>query len=129
MNTINPYILLSIGLFFGLLYALVIIFGVRKTRRARRTIQQEAGIVNLPVFHLDRNEPSERETVRCISLTANKFLSPEQQPVDPSEFDVYIAEGTSPRYPDISPGNLLMFEKGTRTLRYAFVIPSLKGYE
>lgn len=122
------YILLSIGSLFAVLYALVITVGWRKTRRNRRMIQIASGVWRIPVYNLESNEPSIGKTAKCVSLTANQFEDEEGRRIDTDLYDPYIAEGKSPSYPQVKAGNLMLFEKGTRNLKYIFEIPQLKDY-
>lgn len=129
MTAINPYILLSIGLFFALLYALVITLGWAKTRNERRHFQRDAGMSSLPAFLLYKGEPDRQQSVRCVSLTQNKFLDEKGDEIEISAFDAFIAVGKEWRaYPKAKNGNLLLFEKDTLNLKYIFDIPSLKNY-
>lgn len=124
MNIINPYILLIIGIVFALLYTVIIIFGWARTRRARRTIQKSE-VITLPLYSLSRMAPIAGATAECISLTNNRFLDTEGNPIDPTRYDAYIAADTSSSYSAIRPGNLLLFQKGTAILSHAIPVPSL----
>lgn len=128
LPTINPYILLGIGCFFSLLYAGVIIFGWARTRQARRAIQEATDMVRLPLYDIDKEQVIAEQTARCISLTHNQFTDSCETPINISEFEAYIAASESTRYPEIRIGNLLLFNKETGKLMYAFPLPPLENY-
>lgn len=126
--SINPYILLGIGSFFALLYGTVITLGWARTRRARRAIADSTGIEELRLFNLATGYPYANLRTRVISLSANRFTDTDGNILDLANFDAYIAQGSSATYPQIKSGDLLLFDIGTTTLRYAFEIPNLKEY-
>lgn len=128
LSDINPLILLGVGMVFSLLYAAVILFGWARTRRARRAIQAGADIQLLPVYLLDKNEPAPQKRAKCISLATNHFVDSQGYSINLSDYDPYIAGSESPAYPSIRCGNLLLLDKETHRIKYAFPLPSVRHY-
>lgn len=122
-------ILLTIGIAFALTYALVITIGWAKTRHNRRTLQDDEGYLEeYPTLILDSTIPNPPKTVRTFSLAHNTFLDADGSPIDTTDFDPYIAIGTSTDHPHIHPGDLLLIPKETTSSssiisRIAHIIP------
>lgn len=120
---INPYILLGIGLFFGLLYAMAIIFGWAKTRTNRRIIQELLATSEIQLY-----PPVEGcSGIKTISLDANKFVDGNGDAINISDYKTYLASGKIVELPQVKKGDLLLFDKNGKFC-YAFEIPDLKDY-
>lgn len=124
---INPFILLGIGSFFGLLYAGVIIFGWARTRRNRRILQRQEATCILPTWVLDPSMINPPTSVEAVSLSANHFVDSNGQPIDVSNYSPYIALGESDRFPQIHSGNLVFKDRDGRVC-YVFSVVNLANY-
>lgn len=124
---INPYILLSIGSFFALLYACVITFGWRLTGRNRRTLQRDNGICRVPALILDPNIKNPPEYIETVSLSNNSFVDLDGNPINVDSFEASIAIGESSRFPGIKSGDLIL-KDSDRKICYVFSVPDLTDY-
>lgn len=124
--SIDPFILLGIGICFALLYGLVITVGWAITRKCRQIIQDKTGTSLIPIKYFTKE--NSKEFKETISLTGNQFYDKTGRRIGLSEFNAYIAGDTSKEYPEVKPGNLILIEKDTQILKYIFDIPNLKNY-
>lgn len=122
---INSYVLLMIGLVFAFAYAIIIIFGWRKTRYNRRHIQQE-GETFLPTLVLDKSIKNTPAVVRCLSLSLNTFIDNKSNKIDVEKYEAKIAVGQSDKYPGIEDGDLLLLDSDGKIV-YVFTVPNLKN--
>ena len=125
---VPPLMLLLLGSFFALLYGFVITFGWALTRRNRKIYQKEMGIQEIPLYDILKREKIEGKFKKCISLSYNQFLSPNNEIICISEYNAYIATGKSSEFPQISEGNLILLDKVTREIKFCFDIPDLEDY-
>lgn len=125
--TINQYILLCLGSFFALLYAVVITFGWALTRRNRRIIQQTNGRSRVPTMILDCSINDVPASVETISLTKNKFIDSDGTAINTADYEPYIAIGSSKEFPYINNGDLILKDKSGE-IRYVFALPDIKRY-
>lgn len=124
--TINPFILLGIGSFFALLYAMVIIFGWARTRHNRKILQNGIGLSTVPTMVLDSTISNAPTTATIFSLENNTFLDNGGKPIDMASFNCYIAVGVSPEYPGIKDGDLILIDnKGS--VKHVFTLPLRYG--
>lgn len=124
---INPYILLGIGSLFALAYAMLIIFGWQRTRRNRRILRSAYGISRLQEW--DIASWSARDAwCDTISLENNYFEDTDGKIVNPADYDVYIAVGTSEEYPTILAGDILMLDKKRGAVKYVFTAPDVRNF-
>lgn len=124
---INPYILLGIGVTFGLLYAITIILGWAITRRNRRILQEEQGISRVPTWILDNTIKDAPKMSETVSLTENLFKDADGQAINVEDYKPFIAIGESDEYPDVKNGNLVLKDTDS-SIKYIFTVPDLKQY-
>lgn len=124
---INPYILLSIGVTFALLYAFTITIGWWRTRINRRLLQKTRGVSLVRTLRLDKTIRNVPDMVETISLENNEFVDANGYQIIQEHYEAYIAVGESEEYPGISNGDLLFIDS-SGNIKYVFTVPNLKRY-
>lgn len=126
--TLTPHILLTIGATFSFVYAAIIICGWARTRYCRRVIRLNSGIKSLPLLYPD-GRMKDSGAKLAVSLDANVFTDADGRKIDVSQYEAYIAApGEWNDYPGVEAGDLLLMDKETRALRYAFTVPDISDY-
>lgn len=122
----NSTIMLILGATFALIYAAIIIVGAARTHRNRRLIQQ-AKLQPVATLILDQTISDAPKELFTFSLTENRFCAPDGTTINPADFTPRIAIGTNSKYPGVTSGNLILFDK-KGSLKYTFKLPDIKGY-
>lgn len=124
---ISPILLLTIGSTFAILYGLIITVGWAITRRNRKRYHNAIGYSEVELIDLN-NFNTLGIKVRTVSLENNHFISKNENPIDLKNFDCYIVEVPASQYPGINKGDLILIDRSTNKIKYAFKIPDLKNY-
>lgn len=124
---ISPILLLTIGSTFAILYGLIITVGWAITRRNRKRYHNAIGYSEVELIDLN-NFNTLGMKVRTVSLENNHFISRNENRINLKNFDCYIVEIPASQYPGINKGDLILIDRSTNKIKYAFKIPDLKNY-
>ena len=124
---ISPILLLTIGSTFAILYGLIITVGWAITRRNRQRYHNAIGYSEVELIDLN-NFNTLGIKVRTVSLENNHFISKNENCINLKNFDCYIVEIPASQYPEINKGDLILIDRSTNKIKYAFKIPDLKNY-
>ena len=124
---ISPVLLLSLGASFALLYGLVITLGWAITRNNRKKFHLTVGLNKIELFDLQSGKALNRY-VNAVSLSNNSYQDENGQRINPENFNCYIIENASPKFPKIKKGYLIFMNPQTQNIQYAFDIPNLEKY-
>ena len=124
---ISPILLLSIGSTFAILYGLIITIGWAVTRKNRKSYHKAIGYSEVELFDLNDFKPLGVK-IKTVSFENNLYISGDNARIDFQDFDCYMIETPSSKYPKLQKGNLILIEPSSDKIKYAFNVPDLKRF-
>ena len=124
---ISPLILLSLGVSFAFLYAVIITIGWAITRKNRLNYHHEIGLNKIELFNLQKWRPIGKY-INTVSLKSNFFHDENNQILNPDKYNCYIVETESQDLPNLKKGDLIFIEPHKNKVAYSFIVPNLKNY-
>lgn len=124
---ISPILLLSIGASFAFLYGIIITIGWAITKKNRKKYHQSVGLNEVELYDLQASK-SLNKFVNAVSLSNNYFRDENGDLIKPDNFNCYIVENVSSKFPKIKKGFLIFMNEETNKIEYAFNVPNLMNY-
>ena len=124
---ISPILLLSIGASFAFLYGLIITVGWAITRKNRKRFHQLIGLNEIELYDLQSGR-SFNKFVNAVSLSNNYFKDDNGKEINPVNYKCFIVDRESPKLPKIKKGFLILQNRESNKIEYAFDVPCLEDY-